>query len=44
MSRLTSGDEVVVLADLGGGRLKLRAVDGGPVGWMADFLVSDSQG
>ncbi|MBC6407539.1 MAG: SH3 domain-containing protein [Rhodobacteraceae bacterium] len=44
LSRLTSGDEVVVLADSGDGWLKLRAIDGGQVGWMADSLVNDPQG
>ncbi|MEM9550836.1 MAG: SH3 domain-containing protein [Pseudomonadota bacterium] len=44
LARLTSGDEVIVLADPGTGWLKLQPKDGGPVGWMADFLVSDPEG
>jgi SH3-like domain-containing protein len=42
LGRLTLGDEVEVLSDPGTGWVRLRPLAGGPEGWMADFLVSDS--
>ena len=41
VDRLVRGDEVEILQDPGNGWVKLRAVSGGPVGWMADFLLSE---
>lgn len=41
VNRLVRGDEVVILEDPGNGWVRLRPVDGGPVGWMADFLLTD---
>lgn len=40
VNRLVRGDEVEVLQDPGNGWVKLRPVDGGPVGWMAEFLLT----
>lgn len=40
INSLTRGAEVEVLEDLGNGWVRLRPVDGGPVGWMADFLLT----
>ncbi len=40
VNSLTRGTEVEVLQDPGDGWVKLRPVDGGPVGWMADFLLT----
>ncbi|MEL7090155.1 MAG: SH3 domain-containing protein [Pseudomonadota bacterium] len=40
VNRLVRGDEVEVLQDPGNGWVKLRPVGGGPVGWMAAFLLS----
>ncbi|MEM6760647.1 MAG: SH3 domain-containing protein [Pseudomonadota bacterium] len=40
VNRLVRGDEVEVLQDPGNGWIQLRPVDGGPVGWMAAFLLS----
>lgn len=42
VSRLRRGDKVEILADPGNGWVQLRPVNGGAVGWMADFLLSDS--
>jgi len=42
VNRLTRGAEVVILQDPGTGWVKLRPVAGGPVGWMADFLLTDA--
>lgn len=42
VNKLQRGDEVVILEDDGSGWVRLRPVDGGPVGWMADFLLSQS--
>lgn len=39
---LTLGAEVEVLEDPGNGWVRLRPVGGGPVGWMADFLLTDA--
>lgn len=41
VSRLTRGAEVEILQDPGDGWVKMRPVTGGPVGWMADFLLSE---
>ncbi|WP_299142530.1 SH3 domain-containing protein [uncultured Tateyamaria sp.] len=41
VSRLTRGAEVEILQDPGEGWVKMRPVTGGPVGWMADFLLSE---
>jgi hypothetical protein len=40
VSQLTEGDRVEVLDDPGNGWVQLRPVNGGPVGWMADFLLT----
>ncbi len=37
---LTRGVEVQILQDPGNGWVKLRPMDGGPEGWMADFLLT----
>jgi uncharacterized protein YgiM (DUF1202 family) len=37
---LTRGVEVEILQDPGNGWVKLRPMDGGPEGWMADFLLT----
>ncbi|MFD2738115.1 SH3 domain-containing protein [Sulfitobacter aestuarii] len=42
VNKMSRGDEVEILRDNGNGWVKLRPVDGGPVGWMADFLLADS--
>ncbi|MEO0937932.1 MAG: SH3 domain-containing protein [Pseudomonadota bacterium] len=42
VNRLTRGEAVVILDDPGEGWVMMRPVDGGPVGWMADFLLSDA--
>ncbi|KEJ95144.1 hypothetical protein SUH3_23865 [Pseudosulfitobacter pseudonitzschiae] len=39
---LTRGAQVEILQDPGNGWVKLRPLDGGPEGWMADFLLSSS--
>lgn len=39
-SKLTRGAEVVILEDNGDGWVKMRPVDGGETGWMADFLLT----
>lgn len=40
VNRLVRGDEVEILQDPGDGWVKLRPVGGGPVGWMASFLLT----
>lgn len=40
VGKLTKGAEVEVLRDPGTGWLKLRSVESGQVGWMADWLVT----
>lgn len=40
VNRLTRGDKVEVLQDPGNGWVKLRPVNGGTIGWMADYLLS----
>ena len=42
VNKLGRGDEVEVLQNPGNGWVKLRPVSGGPEGWMADFLLSES--
>lgn len=41
VSQLEQGDEVEVLDDSGTGWVRMRPADGGTVGWMADFLLTD---
>jgi len=41
VNRMVLGDKVEILQDPGQGWVQLRPVGGGPVGWMADFLLSD---
>lgn len=41
VNRLTRGAEVEVLQDPGNGWVKLRPLDGGTIGWMADYLLSE---
>lgn len=38
---LIRGDRVEVLDDSGSGWVRMRATDGGTVGWMADFLLTE---
>lgn len=40
VTRLLRGDEVEVIQDNGDGWVKMRPIEGGPVGWMADFLLT----
>jgi uncharacterized protein YgiM (DUF1202 family) len=40
VAKLTLGTEVEVLRDQGDGWVKLRVVDSGRVGWMADHLLT----
>lgn len=40
VSRLEQGDAVEVLQDTGQGWVRMRPIDGGPEGWMADFLLT----
>lgn len=40
VSQLSRGDEVEILSDNGAGWVKMRPTNGGPEGWMADFLLS----
>lgn len=39
VTKLTRGDAVEILQDNGDGWVKMRTLDGGPEGWMADFLL-----
>ncbi len=41
VNQLNEGQQVEVLDDPGNGWVQLRPLDGGPVGWMADFLLTD---
>ena len=41
VTKLTRGDAVEILQDNGDGWVKMRTLDGGPEGWMADFLLAD---
>ena len=40
VSKLVEGDEVEILEDNGNGWVRLRPVGDGPIGWMADFLLT----
>ena len=40
VGKLTRGQEVEILADPGDGWVRLRPLDGGSEGWMADFLLT----
>lgn len=40
VTRLVRGDEVEILEDNGDGWVRLRPLDGGTEGWMADFLLT----
>lgn len=39
VTKLVRGDAVEILQDNGDGWVKMRMLDGGPEGWMADFLL-----
>ena len=41
MGQLTRNAKVEILADPGTGWVKLRPLAGGPVGWMADYLLTN---
>jgi hypothetical protein len=41
VNRLQRGDLVEILQNPGAGWVQLRPLDGGTVGWMAEFLLSD---
>ena len=41
VGKLVEGDRVEVLDDSGTGWVRMRPADGGTVGWMADFLLTD---
>jgi hypothetical protein len=40
VTQLTRGDSVEIINDTGDGWVQLRPLNGGPVGWMADYLLS----
>lgn len=40
VTKLVKGDTVEILEDSGDGWVRMRPVDGGPSGWMADFLLT----
>lgn len=40
VSKLTRGEAVRILEDNGDGWVRMQPVDGGEVGWMADFLLT----
>lgn len=40
VNRLERGDAVEILEDTGNGWVRMRPVDGGAEGWMADFLLN----
>jgi hypothetical protein len=42
VGKLSRGDAVEVLEDTGSGWVKMRAVDTGEIGWLADFLLTES--
>lgn len=42
VNSLSRGAQVEVLEDPGDGWVMMRPVNGGPVGWMADFLLTDA--
>ena len=39
VAKVERGDAVEIFEDNGSGWVRMRSVDGGPVGWMADFLL-----
>lgn len=41
VNRLVRGDQVEILEDPGDGWVMLRPTEGGPVGWMAAYLLSE---
>ncbi|SFT14539.1 SH3 domain-containing protein [Sulfitobacter marinus] len=41
VTQLTRGDTVEIIDDSGNGWVQMRPLSGGPVGWMADFLLSE---
>ena len=41
VNRMVRGDKVEILQSPGDGWVQLRPVGGGPVGWMAEFLLGD---
>lgn len=41
VNQLVRGDQVEILQSPGNGWVQLRPIDGGTVGWMADFLLND---
>ena len=41
LARLPRDTKVEILADPGTGWVKLRPLTGGPVGWMADYLLTN---
>lgn len=44
LAQLDRSTKVEILADPGDGWVKLRPINGGPVGWMADYLLSRTGG
>ncbi|MEM8732017.1 MAG: SH3 domain-containing protein [Pseudomonadota bacterium] len=44
LARLNRDARVEVLADPGDGWVKLRPLNGGPTGWMADYLLTSTNG
>jgi uncharacterized protein YgiM (DUF1202 family) len=42
VAKLNNGDEVEILQDPGDGWVKLKVMDSGRIGWMADFLLTAS--
>ncbi len=40
VNSMSRGQQVLILEDPGNGWVRLRPVEGGPTGWMADFLLS----
>ncbi|MFT6089802.1 SH3 domain-containing protein [Sulfitobacter sp.] len=42
VTQLSRGDSVEILGDSGTGWVQIRPINGGPEGWMADYLLSDS--
>jgi hypothetical protein len=42
ISGVVEGDLIEVIQENGDGWVQMRPVDGGPVGWIADFLLSES--
>ncbi|THH35024.1 SH3 domain-containing protein [Aliishimia ponticola] len=41
VTKMVRGDEVEVLEDNGSGWIRMRSIDTGSVGWVADFLLSE---